>query len=233
MRGLEAHVPDVDQRDHGEPAMTSAGNQLLSGRGRRRVVEDARGRIVTHLDPLVMHLLGRREGIPAETLRAIAMDVDPRWTKYGRLALLVCGILVLVGVGGHVSYYQFVSGRGWSAVSILTWTFEGLIPVLWVYVFWHRDHQTGLRRVVLAMLKHRRCPHCGYDLRGLPPDPYDQAVVCPECGCAWGVEAAPATELPVTAPLAPSRGTKILLTCFMAILVLASIGGMIVFLSYR
>jgi transcription initiation factor TFIIIB Brf1 subunit/transcription initiation factor TFIIB len=35
------------------------------------------------------------------------------------------------------------------------------------------------------MLKHRRCPHCGYDIRGLPVDPQDGATVCPECGCAW------------------------------------------------
>jgi transcription initiation factor TFIIIB Brf1 subunit/transcription initiation factor TFIIB len=35
------------------------------------------------------------------------------------------------------------------------------------------------------MLKHLRCPHCGYDLRGLAADPEDGATVCPECGCAW------------------------------------------------
>ena len=35
------------------------------------------------------------------------------------------------------------------------------------------------------MLQHRRCPHCGYDLRLLPDDCSDGATVCPECGCAW------------------------------------------------
>ena len=83
------------------------------------------------------------------------------------------------------------------------------------------------------MLQHRRCPHCGYDLRGLPPDPHDRAVVCPECGCAWGVEAALAAELPAAAPLVPSRGTKVLLTCLMTILVVASIGGVMMLLMYR
>ena len=39
--------------------------------------------------------------------------------------------------------------------------------------------------VMAAMLKHLRCPHCGYDIRELPVDPKDGATVCPECGCAW------------------------------------------------
>jgi transcription initiation factor TFIIIB Brf1 subunit/transcription initiation factor TFIIB len=38
------------------------------------------------------------------------------------------------------------------------------------------------------MLEHRRCPHCGYDLRMLPTDPDDGSTVCPECGCAWGLD---------------------------------------------
>ena len=38
------------------------------------------------------------------------------------------------------------------------------------------------------MLKHLRCPHCGYDIRGLPTAPEDVATECPECGCAWRLE---------------------------------------------
>ena len=33
-----------------------------------------------------------------------------------------------------------------------------------------------------------RCPHCGYDIRGLPTDPEDGATICPECGCAWQLD---------------------------------------------
>ena len=36
-----------------------------------------------------------------------------------------------------------------------------------------------------VMLSHLRCPHCGYDIRGLAPAPEDCATVCPACGCAW------------------------------------------------
>ncbi len=40
-------------------------------------------------------------------------------------------------------------------------------------------------RVATVMLTYVRCPHCGYDIRGLPRSSEDGATVCPECGCAW------------------------------------------------
>ncbi len=43
-------------------------------------------------------------------------------------------------------------------------------------------------RVRWIMLKHHRCPQCGYDIRLLPADAADGATVCPECGCAWRLE---------------------------------------------
>jgi hypothetical protein len=47
----------------------------------------------------------------------------------------------------------------------------------------------GQRMKVLAvLLKHRRCPHCGYSLRGLPVEAGDGATVCPECACAWRLD---------------------------------------------
>jgi uncharacterized Zn finger protein (UPF0148 family) len=36
-----------------------------------------------------------------------------------------------------------------------------------------------------SVLEHRHCPHCGYDIHGLPPDEADGTTLCPECGCAW------------------------------------------------
>ena len=41
------------------------------------------------------------------------------------------------------------------------------------------------KKVRRIMLKHWRCPHCGYDLRNLPADETDNVTVCPECECAW------------------------------------------------
>jgi hypothetical protein len=48
------------------------------------------------------------------------------------------------------------------------------------------------------MLKHRRCPHCGYDLRLLPIDSNDGATVCPECGCAWSLDGGDVREATAT-----------------------------------
>lgn len=53
-----------------------------------------------------------------------------------------------------------------------------------LFFTWLMASQIRSRRTQAVMLKHRRCPHCGYDIRGLPTDPDDGATICPECGCA-------------------------------------------------
>jgi predicted Zn-ribbon and HTH transcriptional regulator len=52
-------------------------------------------------------------------------------------------------------------------------------------VLWVNAKRARFGKIGRIMLKHARCPHCGYDLRNLPTDPIDEATVCPECGCAW------------------------------------------------
>jgi len=61
---------------------------------------------------------------------------------------------------------------------------------VWVgpFAFWIGTRQVRFKRIAGVMLRHLRCPHCGYDLRLLPTDPADGATVCPECGCAWQSE---------------------------------------------
>jgi len=53
---------------------------------------------------------------------------------------------------------------------------------------WFAIRRAKGSRVCAALLNHRRCPHCGYDLRGLPTTPSDNTTVCPECGCAWVID---------------------------------------------
>ena len=93
-------------------------------------VKDARGRVVTLLDPYALHLLYRYDTIPQEVLGELAAEIGSGWPRRKRL-----------------------------------------------------------RRVCRTMLKHLRCPHCGYDLRLLPVDGADGATVCPECGGAWRLAA--------------------------------------------
>jgi hypothetical protein len=54
--------------------------------------------------------------------------------------------------------------------------------------FWRSGRKARAKLVCAVMLKHLRCPHCGYDIRGLPSSPDDGATICPECGSAWRLE---------------------------------------------
>jgi hypothetical protein len=58
---------------------------------------------------------------------------------------------------------------------------------------WMAATTVRARRTCSVMLRHLRCPHCGYDLRGLPRTAADGVTVCPECGCAWMLPEPPPT----------------------------------------
>ena len=85
-------------------------------------------------------------------------------------------------------------------------------------------------RVLPVMLKHYRCPHCGYDLRNLTADPTDRATVCPECGCAWLLDAASMSEYAAVAgsPFRPwdSRSGRMMFV-LLAALALAGVAGLL------
>ena len=154
---------------------------FIRNAGRAR---DCRGRAVTVLDPFMLDLLRQSEGIPAETLRAIARDLGPgvkrsqwRWFwvfQVGPIVVTVGG-LVLLAVGG---VFTDTMGK-------VFWLTTAVLLVIAQLGFLHRTRRKRLQRVVEVMLRHRRCPQCGYDLRALPACPNDGATVCPECGGAW------------------------------------------------
>ena len=67
--------------------------------------------------------------------------------------------------------------------------FVSLVPYVGILVgmfsSWISLRNARHKKIGKVMLQHRRCPHCGYDIRLLPANPEDDATVCPECGCAW------------------------------------------------
>ncbi len=151
-------------------------------------INDARGRRVSQLDPVMMHLLRRPGILPPEVLEEITRQVDVGITRGTRVLLwssvvgLVClGIALTVGMtgilGGNIDAGRF---------------FKSLLPYLGVVsgsvTCWIALRSARHQQIGRAMLKHLRCPHCGYDIRSLPADPADGATVCPECGCAWQLE---------------------------------------------
>ncbi|MEW6251597.1 MAG: hypothetical protein AB1716_13195, partial [Planctomycetota bacterium] len=101
-----------------------------------------------------------------------------------RLAVLggLLGALAVVGFFTHALITGDIRDATFAKTASLLW----FCSVPWIIWFALKRKRFGA--VAAAILKHRRCPHCGYDLRLLPVDPTDGATVCPECGCAWRPE---------------------------------------------
>jgi hypothetical protein len=146
-------------------------------------VKDARGRSVTQLDPVAMHLLHQHHVIEADTLRAIASEKGVRMNVAERAALLggFCGAVLVISLFS----YALLTGDIRNAPMAKSAGLIYLCSMPWIV--WYGIKRKRFGQVAAAMLRHQRCPHCGYDLRLLPPDPGDRATVCPECGCAWQV----------------------------------------------
>jgi hypothetical protein len=147
-------------------------------------IRDARGRRVTQLDPVAMHLLRRHDVIEADVLRAIASEPGVRITARERASLIV-GIAVMLLIGGLFITELVLGGLADAPYAKhASLAFFALMP----WVFWFSIKHARFGKVAAAMLKYGRCPHCGYDLENLPVNGRDGAVVCPECGCAWKVK---------------------------------------------
>jgi hypothetical protein len=179
---------------------------------RSRHITDARGRSVTPLDPvaayllrpLTVHLSNRPEVIPVQSLRKVAEELDRYWTRRGYLIFAVYVVGLLLCYAGSLYYRAFISTNpSWDMVGILFWIVQFVFMFGVFYITWRIGKRARLPRTLPVMLKHLRCPHCGYDIRSLPPDPNDGATICPECGCAWMLDdcrAAASNEPPANHP---------------------------------
>jgi hypothetical protein len=146
--------------------------------------KDARGKPVTLLDPYLLHKLRRHDVIPAEPLGKIARGIGSGWAKAGRVIFTIVWPVVLVCLAvAHVG--KWGGGFAVHPRELRLWIVLLLCFAVNVVLVWFFSRSGRLERVCRVMLKHLRCPHCGYDLRMLPTDPKDGATVCPECGCAW------------------------------------------------
>ena len=156
-------------------------------------IKDARGKSVTLLDPYALNLLHRHDVIPAEPLGEIARGIGSGWARKHRVACLITWVLPLtvIAITWIAKWYRGIplSTRERNIVMILVANYALGVCIIW---WWARRNR--LKRVWKVMLKHLRCPHCGYDLRLLPTAPEDGATVCPECGCAWMLHETPPVE---------------------------------------
>ncbi len=161
-------MDDPDQKP--QPQLRKAGR-----------IKDARGRTVTQVDPVALSLLRQYDTIDADALADITNEPGVGITRWERAALLVgvCGAVLVIGLFAHA----LITGGINNARYAKSVGFIYLCSLPWIIWFGIKRKRFG--HVAAAMLRHVRCPHCGYDIRELPVDPSDGATVCPECGCAW------------------------------------------------
>ena len=160
--------------------------KTLTAASKAGCIKDARGHVVTQLDPITMLLFRQHNVIEANVLRAITRAPGVGITGRERvfLAMGICGALLVVGL---FTYETFIGGiREAPFAKSASLVFLCSIP----FFAWYTIRRARFQKVTAAMLGYRCCPHCGYDLRFLPPDPADRATVCPECGCAWSLDKA-------------------------------------------
>ena len=157
-----------------------------SHRGR---IKDARGRRVTQLDPVTMRLLHQHDVMSAETLRKLAEEIGVGWPWLVRLTffvMLIVLVIYLLVIGVYLLRDVVFGNAGLDAfaerLSLVIFPLAGLLSI------WFVSARVRFKRIRNIILKHCRCPHCGYDLRLLPTHPADGATVCPECGSAWRLD---------------------------------------------
>ncbi len=156
-------------------------------------IRDARARHVSQLDPVALRLLARHDVIPAEPLREIAEALDPGEVKKRWVGLIkgLLGVLIFAVLGTiYLKYFSRGGMARWrDPVWLMIFASNIIGPPIAIYFRYRFVKRARHERICRVMLEYLRCPHCGYDLRGLPSDPADGATVCPECGCAWMMEA--------------------------------------------
>jgi predicted RNA-binding Zn-ribbon protein involved in translation (DUF1610 family) len=171
-------------------------------------IQDAHGRWVTQLDPASLLVRGRFDVVEEPALHAIVEELEPGTARARRhLMLIIPGAIAAIAALVLLLYYfgdasfrkDLVSSLLNPAIMVPCIVSCSLVP-------WLAARKTRLRRAAYAMLKHHRCPHCGYNLHGLSTAP---AAVCPECGCAWLIDDdAYARQLAATAPQTPAAARQ-------------------------
>lgn len=167
--------------------MVEPGSPTRPHRGR---IKDARGRLVTQIDPITMHALHRPCGMDRSSIETVLNDLERGLARQLTWRSYVLRVLFGLSVGAIAfSVFWLIGDSNFRAAIVKVYTSEFVIwlpLVICAFVvplmIARRRHRG---RVLQALLKHHLCPHCGYILRELPVEPEDGATVCPECGCAW------------------------------------------------
>lgn len=195
--------------------------------------KDVRGRAVRLLDPVSLHVLHRYDVIDADTLHEMVEEIEPGTARYRRYAIILvpCSILLLA-IGITALYYFSDVGMRADLLSTLMNPAIMVPTIVGCLLPWITARQARMKRVRSVMLRHLRCPHCGYDLRGTPTDPNDGTTTCAECGCTWLL-----TEGVVTNDVAAAQHSmqahskKVLLAVAVGLTAMALVGLLVVMIK--
>jgi hypothetical protein len=158
----------------------------------------------------------RYDIIDAESLHRIVEDLEPGTAKWRRRTIVIVPLCIaaVVALVGALYYFGDASARK-DLISTIT-NPAIMVPnlVCCIIIPWIANRQARFSRIRGAMLKNKRCPHCGYNLYGLPAAPDDSATVCPECGSAWRLKEA---EMIPAAQARPGRRKQMILAVAIAI----------------
>ena len=153
------------------------------------------GRSVKGLDPVRAYLLKLRTPMPADTLRAVAEEILPgvRRQRLTQIGIVVFGFVFVFG--GNYVYFRFVSTwKGLDPVLVSIYALQVLVMLSGPILAFRMARRRYASRIGQTLLKYRHCPHCAYDIRGLPTHEATGTTICPECGCAWHINDANTTE---------------------------------------
>jgi hypothetical protein len=163
---------------------TAASDRQHDSEVRKGWIRDARRRKVWQLDPVALQVLQHREPIDRDTLSRILGEKGVGLSKLERGAMITCLIVIAAFIATVAGKYML----GTSPFDMLKRAGPTIYIFILPFIMWGHARKNRIDSIATAMLKHRRCPHCGYDLNGLPVSATDGATVCSECGCAWIVE---------------------------------------------
>lgn len=161
----------------------------------RGFVTDAAGRRVRVLDPGANGLLNSDARFDRLTLERVAREVGIEERAGRRLVIggvcVVLGLTLIAGIAiavdimieGRAALRDLVGSLFLTGPGVAVMLGDGVITPIVVA----RRRRLACARQALLRCGH--CPHCGYRIEELPPDPRTGWVRCPECACAWEQEA--------------------------------------------
>ncbi|UCG32544.1 MAG: hypothetical protein JSU68_12875 [Phycisphaerales bacterium] len=196
---------------------------------------DANGRSVRMIDPVMLLILHRFDTIDADALHDIVETMEPGTARFRRhVWIIIPAALAAFALLVAFLYYTGDASARKDLISTIT-NPVFMIPniVCCCVVPWIVTRQNYMKHIRSAMLKHRRCPHCGYDLRGTPTAA-DGNSICSECGCAWLIydedQASPEAAAAYAAQVRRRQRTLMLA---LVGLTLTAVLGMVVFMMRR